>query len=639
MKKHSTSFIPQWNELDFYKEGQKIYGRDEEIWKVSNGIISNLQTIIYGRSGIGKSSLLFAGVFPKLRKESFFPVFVRLGMRNENSYTEAVINEVLDEAHRTKKDINKVYIKAHYIPDDIYVDSKTNPAHNLYDFFNKTQFVEPEGSLRVPVLVFDQFEEVLNNRETHEKAVSFLKELYSLIDDNSIYRHEFMSYDNFRVVISLREDYLYCLEDVIDKFNLTDFKFNRFRISAMSEKNAREVIIKTSGECIESGRENDICNWIIQKSKNYMGEINTLILSLICSTCYLNAKDNIIKYADLKGCEDYLYRYYLSKLDNVPSYTRKYLENKLITSDGRRGSLDMKEAINSGLISKEEIERLSDIRLLRVVISGDNTKRIEFVHDKLTSVINSHKRTYVDRLVHVFKNAFVFSGTSDKQEWAITAYPLIILAFLYPFLNKTSLSPDLLSISENVWRYLILLFAIVNFSTSVRRCHDIGESGWNFLKHYWSLGIKSSSAIKYDGNLSTVSWRKIQLHLSLTSLEYKALNLYGIYVFVLLIIFLELLPTSTVMMLNVLLFLALIYWGSVFIARLSSLTYIFDGIIPILNIKYWFQAFRTYDNEEIKHLNRFKVVCCGFFAINNNALIVLLINYIWKIVKEGVNGL
>ncbi len=67
-----------WLGLRSYTENDHIYGRDKEIEELSQKIIYNAQTVIYGKSGIGKSSLLNAGVFPVLRRHNFFPVYVRL---------------------------------------------------------------------------------------------------------------------------------------------------------------------------------------------------------------------------------------------------------------------------------------------------------------------------------------------------------------------------------------------------------------------------------------------------------------------------------------------------------------------------------------------------------------------------------
>ena len=39
-------------------------------------------TLLYGQSGLGKSSLLRAGLFPRLRDEGLLPVYIRLDFRN-----------------------------------------------------------------------------------------------------------------------------------------------------------------------------------------------------------------------------------------------------------------------------------------------------------------------------------------------------------------------------------------------------------------------------------------------------------------------------------------------------------------------------------------------------------------------------
>ena len=52
-----------WLGLKTYEEGQILYGRTEEINTLSQNILFNIQTVIYGKSGIGKSSILNAGVF------------------------------------------------------------------------------------------------------------------------------------------------------------------------------------------------------------------------------------------------------------------------------------------------------------------------------------------------------------------------------------------------------------------------------------------------------------------------------------------------------------------------------------------------------------------------------------------------
>src|SRR5215213_2787392 len=54
-----------------------FHGRNREVEKITARIEQNLLTVVYGKSGIGKSSILRAGVFPELRKKGFLPIDIK----------------------------------------------------------------------------------------------------------------------------------------------------------------------------------------------------------------------------------------------------------------------------------------------------------------------------------------------------------------------------------------------------------------------------------------------------------------------------------------------------------------------------------------------------------------------------------
>ena len=58
--------------------GAWFKGRDEEAAELFRLIRLAPLTVLYGASGLGKSSLLQAGLFPRLRAEHFLPVYLRL---------------------------------------------------------------------------------------------------------------------------------------------------------------------------------------------------------------------------------------------------------------------------------------------------------------------------------------------------------------------------------------------------------------------------------------------------------------------------------------------------------------------------------------------------------------------------------
>ena len=57
-------------------------GRSAEIEELTRRIVDEPLTVLFGRSGLGKSSLLKAGVFPRLRELGFVPIYIRLHFRD-----------------------------------------------------------------------------------------------------------------------------------------------------------------------------------------------------------------------------------------------------------------------------------------------------------------------------------------------------------------------------------------------------------------------------------------------------------------------------------------------------------------------------------------------------------------------------
>ena len=69
-----------WKGLDSYSysDNSIFYGRTNETEALVDTILNNRFTILYGPSGVGKSSLLNAGVRPKLAEKNFFVVDISM---------------------------------------------------------------------------------------------------------------------------------------------------------------------------------------------------------------------------------------------------------------------------------------------------------------------------------------------------------------------------------------------------------------------------------------------------------------------------------------------------------------------------------------------------------------------------------
>ena len=372
----------------------KFCGRDNDIYDVTRLIDDNLLLILYGKSGIGKTSLLNAGVFPELRKEQYLPVSIRLGtLEVSASYQEAIvyaIEKAIEEAHGS--------ITVYHVVEEQTDDHQPDL---LWNYFARHRFANAEGQPLFPVVVLDQFEEVLRNTspEHVEKAQTLLNQLQYLIDeshalndcvvDGQDYFYDF----NFRFIISIREDELYLLEDNIDDLSLSMFRNCRYRLRPMKTEQARQVVLIPGKDCIEENEKEIIANRIVLMSRhNEQNSIDTILLSLICAEIYniaLQNKTFITKAMVDDLGDNILYSFYETAMRSVSPVTVKYIEFHLLTQSGFRNSIAMEDILHEG-IKKEDIDKLVEKRLLRIeYING--IERVEFTHDALCAMAKTSR--------------------------------------------------------------------------------------------------------------------------------------------------------------------------------------------------------------------------------------------------------
>src|SRR5512135_3789344 len=75
-----------WLGLSSYSEETRSYfhGRDGEAAELARRVQRKLLTVLFGQSGLGKTSLLRAGLVPRLRGEGYCPVYVRVDYSPES---------------------------------------------------------------------------------------------------------------------------------------------------------------------------------------------------------------------------------------------------------------------------------------------------------------------------------------------------------------------------------------------------------------------------------------------------------------------------------------------------------------------------------------------------------------------------
>ncbi len=69
-----------WPGLASFREQDELFfkGRESDVEKLHNLVNRERLTVLFGVSGLGKSSLLHAGLYPQLRQDNVLPITIRL---------------------------------------------------------------------------------------------------------------------------------------------------------------------------------------------------------------------------------------------------------------------------------------------------------------------------------------------------------------------------------------------------------------------------------------------------------------------------------------------------------------------------------------------------------------------------------
>lgn len=385
-----------WPGLAAYDEASSafFFGRQNEADELFRLIRLAPLTVVYGKSGLGKTSLLQAGLYPKLREQHYLPIHVRL------EFSDIVKDPPLQQVmRRLREELDKE--KAEY-PEPRKVSSLWEYLHRkdlkiwTHDNFPLT-----------PVLVFDQFEELFTHRSSDVELITNV--MYSLADlienrfppevineESGTVRSTLdLLSQRYRIVLSFREDFLPEVQAWEQK--VPSLLKNYLRLNPMSRECAIEAVTLAGKEVLNTDVAPSIVDLVGKRDHDVasMAEmvIEPVLLSLCCSR--LNARRGDGTKIDQALVEqtgkDILEGFYREALDDDevkgPPDVALFIEDYLIQGDHFRGAFPNEEALDKNLLTKKQLAALTDRhRLLRLVHHPDTT-RVELIHDRLVPVV------------------------------------------------------------------------------------------------------------------------------------------------------------------------------------------------------------------------------------------------------------
>jgi hypothetical protein len=386
-------------------------GRREEIDDVLHSILSVDLFVVYAISGVGKTSLLTAGVLEPLRQRQFFPVVLRL---NDPTCPPVALIEGQIRSAADKADGIKV--ERHPSVRDVVPTT-------LWDLLGGLE-VWRNNTLQQLVLIFDQFEELFTLDWSDDQRDEFIQQLGDVVRRHVAQpereRGSQLPPPDVKITLIIREDSLGELEALAA--HVPQILRHRFRLGGLSPAQAQAAIREPAA--LDDARlvtrrfsySDDATQAILDflraresgRGTALSRSIDPSQLQIICqhversivpskrsdgdsdSTVAISEAD----FGGHVGLERILRDFYRNELAAFPSrqrvLVRHLCERGLINRSGRRLSLEEGQICAEFGLTKPMLAKLVDRRLLRAEPRVGSVY-YELAHDTLTAPILAHR--------------------------------------------------------------------------------------------------------------------------------------------------------------------------------------------------------------------------------------------------------
>jgi len=410
------------------KQANIFYGRDKDIGRLLTLIQVEKKILLYSKSGLGKTSLLEAGVLPKLPK-NYLPISIRLFAYKKGAETpvERVI-KTLTNLFTGLDNTNDTII------DQLIGHNATEKS--LWYYFKKAQLISNQqagaGSEKIFTLVFDQFEELFTFPK--QDIDNFKNQLYELIElklpdqiarliaegwqtDQELFCRENLSLFHKKIeittVFAIRSDRLSLLNKLSDK--IPDIQNTFYELLPLTYEQAQQAIENPANDPNASFEtppftfHKDAIDKIISElSEKRTENIETTQLQIVCNRIEEIAAakpvngPRQIEVKDLPEFKNIFLNFYFDSINRLPEENRedakRLIEDDLIRNN-LRISLDYEMCKKR--LKEDELRTLVDAHLLRAEQNTMGRFSYEVSHDTLIEPILDSKKIYSDELERI----------------------------------------------------------------------------------------------------------------------------------------------------------------------------------------------------------------------------------------------
>jgi formylglycine-generating enzyme required for sulfatase activity len=330
--------------LDYFEAADRaiFYGRELEAPALQRQILAHKLTVLYGASGVGKTSLIQAGVMLRLR---------------EDGYTAFYVRSLEDPAQAIKVEALRLARGP-----EVQLDEEARGTA-LPSFLR--QVLPTETRL---VVFLDQFEEFFIRLGDGVRR-AFIEELAACLEGDAL---------EMRAVLSLRDDYFVRLDEFAVRYpKVFD---NRFRLRNLDEEKARLAIFLPAQQ-FGLSYEDELLKRLPADLES--GGVEPAQLQIVCHKLYEDLVDSgqpttftLARYQALGGTRAILAGYLDDVLEKLPEEERELARGVLksmVTGEETKAALSAREIAQDQIVrqlglDEETVGRiLAELRNSRVV--------------------------------------------------------------------------------------------------------------------------------------------------------------------------------------------------------------------------------------------------------------------------------
>jgi len=390
--------------LNSYGEEHKnfYFGREQDIENILRIVRKKITCVVYGKSGIGKTSLIRAGIIPELRKKYLLPIYIRINYASAKSPMAQVRATILSAYQNIESSI----------PDFAEL--------TVWEYLHVIQLL---GGTVQPVLIFDQFEEIFTLGVKNSKKAKIFLNFISELANNSVpqrvvekYQRSNTDFPNtfnrieYRLVFSLREDFLPQFESL--RIDNNPQQNEHYRVLKMNGEDALHSILMPGKEILNKDVARKIIERLPEAGEHDFGtpekvtlwkykKIDSFLLSFYCYALNekrLEEKQLQITSEILQGLEveEIMKAHYTKIIGNLRENVALAVENKLLTTEGYRKIEPLTDFQTAFEITDSEVQLLIDKKIISKHLRG-STIYIELIHDVLVPVIREIRDERIKR--------------------------------------------------------------------------------------------------------------------------------------------------------------------------------------------------------------------------------------------------